>query len=121
MQHAFSAYSNWLVPGYIMLGRYPFVERGRCQCLDQGQQQLAQILDAGITTFVSLQAELPPQEEMPREGIDGFYAYHETARRLHSGAFFLVMHIARCRLKKSWKAWFNYLRGKYLEDTHELL
>jgi hypothetical protein len=85
MRHAFSTYSNWIVPGYLMLGRYPFVEPRRCESHEQGQQQLQQILDAGITTFVCLQAELPRQEGMPLQGIDGFSPYLETALRLHSG------------------------------------
>ena len=29
--HTFSAYANWIVPGKVMLGRYPYVERSRCR------------------------------------------------------------------------------------------
>ncbi len=39
-----------------MLGRYPFVEPSRCQSRDVGEKQLRQLLNAGITTFVCLQA-----------------------------------------------------------------
>jgi alanine transaminase len=38
-----------------MLGRYPFIEPSRCRSRTVGEQQLEQILSAGITTFVSLQ------------------------------------------------------------------
>lgn len=53
--HAFSAYANWLVPGAIMLGRYPFVEPSRCRSRELGELQLTAILEAGVTTFVCLQ------------------------------------------------------------------
>lgn len=42
-----------------MLGRYPHVEPSRCATRDQGEVQLRQILEAGITTFVSLQVGDP--------------------------------------------------------------
>ena len=38
-----------------MLGRYPFVEPSRCRSRDVGEEQLRQLLAAGITVFVSLQ------------------------------------------------------------------
>jgi hypothetical protein len=41
-----------------MLGRYPYVEPSRCYTRDQGDQQLDEILRAGVTTFVSLQVRL---------------------------------------------------------------
>lgn len=53
--HSFASYANWIVPGRIMLGRYPYVEPSRCQHREQGEEQLSAILGAGITTFVSLQ------------------------------------------------------------------
>ena len=28
--HAFSNFSNWLIPGALMLGRYPYVEPVHC-------------------------------------------------------------------------------------------
>lgn len=53
--HKFAAFGNWIVPGHVMLGRYPFVEPSRCTTRAIGEAQLEQILGAGITTFVSLQ------------------------------------------------------------------
>lgn len=38
-----------------MIGRYPFVEPSRCLSREQGEQQLEEILLAGISTFVCLQ------------------------------------------------------------------
>lgn len=52
---AFTDFANWLIPGRVMLGRYPFVEPSRCRSRDVGEEQLRQLLNAGITVFVSLQ------------------------------------------------------------------
>lgn len=41
-----------------MIGRYPYVEPGelkKCRTHEIGEQQLKQILEAGIRTFVSVQ------------------------------------------------------------------
>jgi hypothetical protein len=53
--HAFATYANWIVPGRIMLGRYPYVEPSRCSSRELGEEQLTAIIQAGVTTFVSLQ------------------------------------------------------------------
>jgi hypothetical protein len=53
--HKFANFANWIVPGHVMLGRYPFMEPSRCTTREIGVQQLEQILAAGTTTFVSLQ------------------------------------------------------------------
>ena len=29
--HGFSIYANWIIPGHVMLGRYPYVEPSRCR------------------------------------------------------------------------------------------
>ncbi len=31
-KHAFSAFANWVIPGRLMVGRYPYVEGSRCRC-----------------------------------------------------------------------------------------
>lgn len=69
-----------------MLSRYPFVEKSRCKKRPQGEQQLKQIISANISTFVSLQAELPPQQQIPIGGIDGFAPYKATADLIAAGA-----------------------------------
>eukprot|EP00878_Enallax_costatus_P045030 GHUV01053869.1.p2 GENE.GHUV01053869.1~~GHUV01053869.1.p2 ORF type:complete len:117 (-),score=7.59 GHUV01053869.1:54-404(-) len=53
--HAFSDYANWLVPGTLLVGRYPYVEPSRCKTYEKGEQQLQEILNTGVTTFISLQ------------------------------------------------------------------
>lgn len=55
--HAFSSFANWLIPGRLLMGRYPYVEPSRCRTHQQGEQQLEQIITAGITTFISLQVD----------------------------------------------------------------
>jgi hypothetical protein len=53
--HAFSDFANWLVPGSLLVGRYPYVEPSRCKSYDDGEKKLGEILRAGVTTFISLQ------------------------------------------------------------------
>ena len=45
-----------------MAGRYPYVEPSRVSSREVGEAQIEAILGAGVTRFVCLQAELPPQE-----------------------------------------------------------
>eukprot|EP00240_Pyramimonas_obovata_P014995 CAMPEP_0118923636 /NCGR_PEP_ID=MMETSP1169-20130426/2086_1 /TAXON_ID=36882 /ORGANISM="Pyramimonas obovata, Strain CCMP722" /LENGTH=223 /DNA_ID=CAMNT_0006864651 /DNA_START=162 /DNA_END=829 /DNA_ORIENTATION=- len=61
----FTSYANWIIPGHVMLGRYPYVEPTRCKTTEQGDAQIQHIIesmsrDAPIT-FVCLQDELPSQ------------------------------------------------------------
>ena len=37
----FTRFANWLVPGSVMLGRYPYVEPGRCQSTAVGDEQVS--------------------------------------------------------------------------------
>ncbi|CAL1171786.1 unnamed protein product [Cladocopium goreaui] len=50
--------SNWLIPGWVLLGGWPFrLPKGRGsagESEDEGAAKLASILDAGILTFISL-------------------------------------------------------------------
>jgi hypothetical protein len=61
-----------------MLGRYPYVEPSRCKTRTDGEGQLGKIMDAGVTAFVCLQAELPPQADLPVGGVGGFLPYRPT-------------------------------------------
>lgn len=63
-----------------MLGRYPYVEPNRCTTRKQGDAQIEAIMGTGVATFVCLQAELPPQEEMRLAGVDGFLSYRAAAQ-----------------------------------------
>lgn len=76
---SFTEYANWLVPGALMTGRYPFVEPSRCTSRNVGEEQLERIISHGIKTFVSLQGELPHQKDMPLKGVDGFQGYKAPA------------------------------------------
>ena len=75
----FTPYANWLLPGSLMLGRYPFIEPNRCPTREQGEAQLDTIIRAGVTTFYCLQAELAPQEELRLAGQNGFMPYYAPA------------------------------------------
>jgi len=67
-----------------MLGRYPFIEPSRCKIRADGEAQLAAILDTGVTAFVCLQAELPPQSDLPVGGVGGFLPYRPTVTLMAS-------------------------------------
>jgi alanine transaminase len=41
---SFSPFANWLIPGALALGRYPFVEPSRCGARAQGEAQLAALM-----------------------------------------------------------------------------
>ncbi|KAG1669302.1 hypothetical protein FOA52_014863 [Chlamydomonas sp. UWO 241] len=85
--HAFAPFANWLVPGRVMLGRYPHVEKSRCASEEQGRAQLKAVLGAGVSTFVCLQDELPPQGSFPAGAtIEGFAAYKPVAESIRAAA-----------------------------------
>lgn len=77
--HAFSDFANWLVPGSLAVGRYPYVEPSRCKSYEEGEAKLEALLKAGITSFVSLQAEVPAQEQLRLAGVNGFMPYKSAA------------------------------------------
>eukprot|EP00879_Flechtneria_rotunda_P015665 GHRR01016387.1.p1 GENE.GHRR01016387.1~~GHRR01016387.1.p1 ORF type:complete len:259 (+),score=46.07 GHRR01016387.1:204-980(+) len=77
--HKFSDYANWLIPGTLLVGRYPYVEPSRCKSYQKGERQLEEILQAGINTYVSLQAEVPEQSQMRLAGVNGFMPYKSAA------------------------------------------
>jgi len=92
--HAFTHYSNWVIPGRLMVGRYPFVEPGlnrRCDNYEKGVAQLKAILRTGIRTFICLQDELPHQKLMYRQVVDGFYPYLEWCRAI-AGPGVVALH-----------------------------
>lgn len=63
-----------------MVGRYPYVEPSRCPKREVGEVQMRDLLErGGVRKFVCLQAELPPQEQMPVGGVRGFLPYRPTA------------------------------------------
>ena len=63
--HSFSKDASWLIPGYVLCGSYPGACPGRPQHND-----LAQVRDTGVSTFVCLQEELPPQDApWPENGV----------------------------------------------------
>lgn len=80
----FQEFANWLIPGSLMAGRYPFVEPSRCRDRKTGEEMLEELITAGVTTFICLQGEIPPQEEMPLKGVDGFLPYKPAATLIAS-------------------------------------
>mmetsp|Transcript_30491 Transcript_30491/g.54642 ORF Transcript_30491/g.54642 Transcript_30491/m.54642 type:complete len:336 (-) Transcript_30491:196-1203(-) len=100
--HRFYSYANWLVPGKVMLGRYPFIEPNRCRSRVQGEDQLRSILQTGVTVFCSLQDELPEQVKMPVGGIDGFVPYKATVDLMASAMSGPVPQEQQVGLRNPW-------------------
>jgi hypothetical protein len=64
--HEFSATANWVVPGLILQGRNPDSGRG------SSEERMRKIREEGkVTTFVCLQAEIPPQTADDSVAIPG--------------------------------------------------
>eukprot|EP01026_Neomeris_dumetosa_P067583 TRINITY_DN65923_c0_g1_i6.p2 TRINITY_DN65923_c0_g1~~TRINITY_DN65923_c0_g1_i6.p2 ORF type:complete len:273 (-),score=14.03 TRINITY_DN65923_c0_g1_i6:309-1127(-) len=74
-----SHFANWVMPGRMMLGRYPYFDSVSCTSHEQGEEYLKTILQNGVDTFVCLLDELPPQEDMKMSGVEGFYPYKAPA------------------------------------------
>ena len=69
----FSPTANWLVPGRVLLGRYPTSGRGSAEARVAALRE-----EALIDTFVCLQSELPPQDA-GETNPPGFESYHAAA------------------------------------------
>jgi len=80
----FGDFANWLLPGSVMVGRYPYCEKSRCTSKAKGELQLTKIIETGISTFVCLQAEIPAQSQLSLAGKDGFLPYRSTAELIKS-------------------------------------
>lgn len=88
----FSNFANWLLPQKLLVGRYPFSCPVYCESRARGDKQMQRLMrDAGVTFFVCLQGELPPQEDpeaWPERGVrvhgysHPFAPYAEEARAL---------------------------------------
>ena len=69
--HYFSSSASWLIPGRVLVGRYP----GSCPsrpCDAATQRNRLAVLREHVCTFVSFQSELPPQDAIdlwPKDGI----------------------------------------------------
>jgi len=57
-EHCFSRFANWVLPGRLMAGRYPYIEPGHdgeSNTHGKGIMRLQNILSTGIRTIVCLQ------------------------------------------------------------------
>ena len=65
------SWANWLLADRLMIGQYPHCQPAPGPSAGDAEEHLQRVLDAGITCFACLQAELPPQDEeaaWPHEG-----------------------------------------------------
>ncbi|KAG8459428.1 hypothetical protein KFE25_013064 [Diacronema lutheri] len=98
---------NWLVPGHLMVGRYPHLDpiaqppRAGSAAFaggpseDAARAHLDKLHGAGITCFVCLQQELPPQQSCDQWPGDGLvYLPSGGARERFPGPFVRYFHAA---------------------------
>ena len=86
MRHFFSPTANWVIPGAVMAGQSP----ARASSVPKIMEALR--VEAGVTTFVCLQSEVPPQSEDGKNfggTVDGNEAselpsYAEAARQIEN-------------------------------------
>eukprot|EP00903_Cladosiphon_okamuranus_P011860 g11141.t1 len=99
--HQFSERANWLVPGKVLLGKYPGQIPADLPADPHRQLARDRILDivlrGGVTDLFCLQAELPPQDDQSRwqppaddkdngDFYNGFRAYRGDAEAAVAGA-----------------------------------
>ncbi|KAJ1626719.1 hypothetical protein T492DRAFT_1030699 [Pavlovales sp. CCMP2436] len=93
-------WSNWLVPGSLMIGRYPHLDpiavapRAGSHAFQGGPTELEveahldKVWAAGVSTFVCLQDELPPQQDGDAWPADErIYLASEAGRARFPGPF----------------------------------
>ena len=76
--HYFSSSASWLIPGRVLIGRYP----GSCPsrpCDAATQRNRLAVLREHVCTFVSLQSELPPQDAIDLWPLGGISAQSNNA------------------------------------------
>jgi hypothetical protein len=56
--HRFYSYANWLVPGKVMLGRYPFIEPNRCRWAPRPRAVSFPALGASTVVFLFIEFQL---------------------------------------------------------------
>lgn len=84
-----SDYSNWIIPGYIMCGPYPYCD-GINFNEEEGKENIKKIMNDGIDTFVCLCSEISIEEE-EREShpyFPDFRSYKEYVLSLNENAIF---------------------------------
>ena len=74
-------FANWLVPGCVMLGRYPGSDPKRSVSEDAQRERVQGLRAAGVTTFVCLQQELLPLDDPKADPEPGpsFRSYYRDA------------------------------------------
>lgn len=84
--HAFSASASWLVPGRVLIGRYP----GSCPsrpCDSAEQRNRLTVIREHVSTFVSLQEEVPPQDAIDLWPLGGVGAQSNNAAKPQTAKF----------------------------------
>ncbi|GBF96717.1 MAP kinase phosphatase [Raphidocelis subcapitata] len=82
-QAAFSSDAAWLVPGRLLLGRYPYTSPddlaaspgGVTGCHERWEAALDEIVTRGARVFAAVMDEAPPQGKLPIGGRGGYVPY----------------------------------------------
>lgn len=96
-------WSNWIIPGRLMLGQYPSTQPSPPgPTIDEALDHLALLINSQIDLFVCLMAEVPPQdapalwppEGVPLPGLSGV-RFPGRFRRYAADADLIAVEIAR--------------------------
>ena len=67
-EHSASVFCNWVVPGLLMVGRYPHMSPSCGMDMSEADARVAYLVSQGCHKFLSLQAETPSQMTMVKTG-----------------------------------------------------
>ena len=84
--HAFTPSASWLIPGRVLIGRYP----GSCPsrpCDATTQRNRLSVLRENVDTFVCFQEELPPQDAIDLWPVGGVGAQSNNAVNTQNDKF----------------------------------
>lgn len=88
--------ANWIAPGHVLVGRYPYMQPKEAESREHMRQLLTK---ARVSTFLSLQDEVPHQEahhEWPAGGVSRggrrFLPYARLARQFALGKDLNFLH-----------------------------
>jgi hypothetical protein len=79
-----------------MVGEYPFVNGSTCTTYPDGEARLSHVLNAGITAFAAVLAELPAQKDMPVGGVGKFIPYKPTADLIAASTIQRALYCSCC-------------------------
>lgn len=86
-------YNNWIIPDYVACGPFPGLDGVNYTSDDEVRENLQTLRDAGIDTFVSLQAEVSPKGELNERFLWAFPQFKNYTEYLKDDKKVKYIHI----------------------------